>query len=97
MKFQIEWINIGRHDFSNKIIKEFKDLEEAEKFAYDCAYDHLMSMNVNMSNSKTVKEHYTLWAGIRPVGTIKITEVKNKKQEIIELADVLEKRGKKLL
>lgn len=91
MIFTIEWIEIGRNKFSDKITKEFKDLDAAGSFAFKCANDHLMSRNTEM-----IKRHYLesderrlydVVAGFRTVGKVIITEGEEKKYRTSEQWD----------
>lgn len=75
MKYEIEWINIGRSNFNNKIIKEFETLNAVRRFAYIVADEHLMSRNTSMDATEK-KGVFDIYAGFRLVGKVKIREIK---------------------
>ena len=73
MKFKITFINIGRNKHNSEIVKEFDDLNSAQRFAGDFADKFLMSSNTSL-NSTPIKNIYYVWAGFRHVGDVKIEE-----------------------
>ena len=79
MKFSIEWENVGRGKYTNKITKDFKSLSEAEIFAYKCADDHLVSNQTSLEVQSSKMGIYNVFSGFRAVGVVKINEVKDEK------------------
>jgi hypothetical protein len=76
MKFKITFLEIGREKFSDEIIKEFDDQEDAFDFAYSETLKHLMSKHsTELSQSSTDPELFNVFAGMHTVGSVIIRKV----------------------
>lgn len=73
MKFKITLIDCGRNDHNSEEIKDFESFEEAGQYAYKKASSFLLSRDTSLEGEGG---EYTLYAGFRPVGKVKIEEVK---------------------
>ena len=96
--YKIELIKIGRDDYSETIVMNFLSMKQASQYAIDEVGKHLMSSGITMScqDGKT----FTVFAGFRNVGTVKIIEselkiklkkkvIKGKKNKMVKKFRVL--------
>lgn len=74
--FKIELIKIGRDDYSEIITHNFINKKIACQWAINEAGKHLMSRGISMSDNDNDDTLFTVFAGFRNVGQIKITQKK---------------------
>ena len=78
-KFKIKLIDIGREKINQEYDLEAENLDEAANLTYVKAKRFLMSSETSLDPDEDDEESWTLYAGFRAVGKVKIMEVKNAK------------------
>ncbi len=73
-KFKIDFENIGRNNHTSSHVEEFITKKEAIEWAYEFADKFLMSSETSLDESDE-ENIYTIWAGFRLVGKVKIEEI----------------------
>jgi len=75
-KWRITLANLGREHINRSEIVVADDLARAETLATSIACQHLYSQDVWIDNYR--ENFYTVYAGIRKVGKLKIQQIKPK-------------------
>jgi hypothetical protein len=76
MKFKIELIDIGRQKECQKYEQEAETLNECANLVHAKIKLFLLSSDVSLVPDKEHEEYWTVFAGFRNVGKVKIMEIK---------------------
>ena len=77
MKFKVNIINLGRDKINDEFEIEGEDINEISNVVFYTKINHsLVSSNVTMEPVEEDEELYSVYAGFRKVGEVRIKKIK---------------------